>query len=52
MQRGTFSAKNGILKGKGLDLGAEPPRIIIFLVPPGSLISFFLGKNINQSINK
>ena len=44
MQRGTFSDKNGILKGNGLDLG----------VPPGSLISFFLGKkiSINQLIKK
>ena len=24
---GTFSPKNGMWKGKGLDLGAEPPRI-------------------------
>ena len=24
---GTFSVKNGILKGKGLDLGTEPPCI-------------------------
>ena len=24
---GTFSVENGILKGKGLDLGVEPPRI-------------------------
>ena len=26
-ERGTFSIKNGISKSKGLDLGAEPPRI-------------------------
>ena len=25
--RGIFSDKNGMQKGKGLDLGAEPPRI-------------------------
>ena len=31
---GTFSAKNGIQKGKGSDLGAEPARINIFLLPP------------------
>ena len=30
-----FSVKNDIEKGKGLDLGAEPPRIKLFLVPPG-----------------
>ena len=24
---GTFSPKNGMWKGKGLDLGAEPPRM-------------------------
>ena len=52
MQRGTFSDKNGILKGNRLDLGVEPTRIFFFffLVPPGSLISFFLGKKY-QSIN-
>ena len=27
---GTFSVKNGILKGKGLDLGTEPPCIKFF----------------------
>ena len=27
--------KNGIEKGKGLDLGAKPPRIKIYWVPPG-----------------
>ncbi len=27
--------KNGILKGKGLELGAEPPRIKLFEYPPG-----------------
>ena len=26
-ERGTFSVKNGIQKGKGLDLGAVPPLI-------------------------
>lgn len=52
MQRGTFSDKNGILKGNRLDLGVEPTCIFFFffLVPPGSLISFFLGKKY-QSIN-
>ena len=52
MQRGTFSDKNGILKGNRLDLGVEPTRIFFFFffVPPGSLISFFLGKKY-QSIN-
>ena len=34
-ERGVFSAKNGILKGKGSDLRAEPPRVKFFLVPPG-----------------
>ena len=33
-ERGTFSEKNGIENGKGLDLGAEPPRIKLFCVPP------------------
>ena len=27
---GTFSVQNGILKGKGLDLGMEPPCIKFF----------------------
>ena len=27
-ESGTFSVKNGILRGKGLDLGAEPPRLL------------------------
>ena len=57
MQRGTFSDKNGILKGNGLDLGVEPIRnffFFFFFVPPGCLISFFLGKkiSINQLIKK
>ena len=26
--------ENGILKGKGLDIGSEPPRIKICSVPP------------------
>ena len=26
--------KNGTLKGKGLDLGAAPPRLNICLLPP------------------
>ena len=26
-KKGNVYVKNGILKGKGLDLGAEPPRI-------------------------
>ena len=35
IRRGIFYVKNGISKGKGLDLGAEPPRIRICWVPPG-----------------
>ena len=35
-ERGTFFVKNGIQKGKGLDLGAAPPRIKICWVPPGA----------------
>ena len=33
-ERGAFSVKNGTLKGKGLDLCAEPPRIKAFLSTP------------------
>ena len=33
-ERGIFSAKNGISKGKGSDLGLEPTRIKFFLVAP------------------
>ena len=29
IRKGTFFVKNDILKGKELDLGAEPPRINI-----------------------
>ena len=29
--RGTFFVENGIYKGKGFDLGAEPPRVNILL---------------------
>ena len=29
-----FSVKNGIYKGKGLDLGADPPCMKPCLVPP------------------
>ena len=32
--RGTFYVKNGILKSKGLDLGAEPPHLQLCWVPP------------------
>ena len=32
-----FSVKNGIWKGKGLDLGAEPPHLKLCWVPPPSL---------------
>ena len=32
--RGTFYVKNGILKSKGLDLGAEPPQLQLCWVPP------------------
>ena len=35
-ERGAFSVKNGMLKGKGLDLCAEPPRIKTFLSTPRS----------------
>ena len=55
MQRGTFSDKNGILKGNGLDLGVEPTRIFFFFFFSTPWVSnfFLLGKkNINQSINK
>ena len=55
MQRGTFSVKNGILKGKGLDLGVEPPRIIIFFFSTPWISNFFLlGKkiSINQLIKE
>ena len=56
MQRGTFSDKNGILKGNGLDLGVEPTRIFFFFFffsTPWVSNFFLLGKkNINQSINK
>ena len=31
-ERGTFSAKHGIQKGKGLDLGVEPRRKNPYLV--------------------
>ena len=34
--RGIFSVKNGIYKSMGLDLGAEPLRIKLRSVPPGS----------------
>ena len=34
IRKGYLFVKNGILKGKGLDLGAEPPRINICWVPP------------------
>ena len=33
-ERITFSIQNGIQKGKGLDLGAEPPRIKLSSPPP------------------
>ena len=33
-ERGTFFVKNGIQKGKGLDLGVEPPQVKICWVPP------------------
>ena len=31
-ERGTLFVKNGIKKGKGLDLGAEPPCITKFII--------------------
>ena len=34
--RGIVSVKNGIYKGIGLELGAEPLRIKLRSVPPGS----------------
>ena len=34
IQKGYLFVKNGIWKGKGLDLGAEPPCINICWVPP------------------
>ena len=36
-ERGSFFVKNVILKGKGLDLWAEPPRIKVCWVPPQAL---------------
>ena len=36
-KRGTFSVKNGILKGNGLYLRAGPPSIILCLVTPWDL---------------
>ena len=38
VRKGTFSAKNGILKCKGLDLGTEPPLIKLICVPTGDLL--------------
>jgi len=29
IRKGTFSVKYGISKGKGLDIGAEPPRLTL-----------------------
>ena len=54
MQRGTFSDKNGILKGNGLDLGVEPTRIFFFFFffsTPWVSNFFLLGKKKYQSIN-
>ena len=34
-ERGISSARNGIYKGKGSDIGAESPRINFLLVLPG-----------------
>ena len=33
-ERGTFSVENGIQKGKGLDIGEEPPCITLLSSPP------------------
>ena len=54
MQRGTFSDKNGILKGNGLDLGVEPTRIFFFFSTLWVSKFFLLGKkiSINQLIKK
>lgn len=56
MQRGTFSDKNGILKGNGLDLGVEPTRMFFcfFFSTPWVSNFFLLGKkiSINQLIKK
>ena len=41
-ERGTFFVKNGIYKGKGLDLGAESPRVNICKVPPWGFRGNFL----------
>ena len=43
IRKGYLFVKNGILKGKGLDLGAEPPRINICWVPPPPTIQFICG---------
>ena len=43
--RSTISLKNGVEKGKGLDLGAKPPRIKLCWVTPaqrGMQVSVFL----------
>ena len=36
-ERGTFSVKNGIQKGKGLDFGAEHPPVQNFVEYPTTL---------------
>ena len=45
-----FLSKNGIQKGKGLDLGAEPPRYKTLLSSPrpprGCYLAFFTRSNI------
>ena len=39
-ERGYFLCQKSYVKGKGLDLGAEPPRIKLCRVSPGGQSSF------------
>ena len=41
-ERGAILVKISILKGKGLNLWAEPPCIKVYLVPPLGLYVHFL----------
>ena len=41
-ERGAILVKISILKGKGLNLWAEPPYIKVYLVPPPGLYVHFL----------
>ena len=46
--RGTFSVKNAILKGKGLDLGAEPLKTLPDLSQP-CIVSKQITKIVNEN---